>query len=172
MTQTLTIRGTALAVLLLFAGANHAAETQQSSSTTSSKPKLATTQVDETKTMDALLRAAQKLRESIQALAQQPAGPKRTQAMEAARDALVTTQRAMLDLPPETRVESVKKIEAKDWPKAAARLKEASETLNDALQTLSKQSAGKGRADAMAKARQALEKTQQAMLALPDYNPS
>jgi hypothetical protein len=35
---------------------------------------------------------------------------------------------------------------------------------------MSKMKDGKGRSDAVAKAREALEQTQQAMLALPDYS--
>ena len=119
--------------------------------------------------MDGLLTAAQKLRESIQQLARQEPGPKRDAAINAARDALLATQRAMLQLPPELRVEDVKVREAKDWPKAMARLDSAAQTLRESVEAMSKQPAGKGRDDAIATIQTALAETQKAMLALPEY---
>lgn len=50
-----------------------------------------------------LQQAAQKLREAVQAMAQQPAGPRRNEAMRQANDALFDTQQAMIQLPPELR---------------------------------------------------------------------
>ena len=52
-----------------------------------------------TKAMERLQQAAEQLRESVQAMSQQPAGPRRSQAAEAAREALLETQQAMLELP-------------------------------------------------------------------------
>src|SRR5688572_18606326 len=52
----------------------------------------------------ALERAAQRLRESIQSLAQKPAGSQRDQALSDARRALYDTQQSMMRLPPEYRV--------------------------------------------------------------------
>ena len=49
--------------------------------------------------MDRLQQAAQKLRESVQAMAQQPAGDRRNAAIREAREALGETQQAMIDLP-------------------------------------------------------------------------
>lgn len=49
------------------------------------------------------MRAAQRLRESIQALAQQKPGMERDIALNAAREALYDTQQAMIQLPPELR---------------------------------------------------------------------
>ena len=172
MQSVLRVNATSLAVMLaLAASGGYAAQSQSGGSAAGGKAEVMTTQVDHSKSMDALLRAAQRLRETIQARAQQPPGPKRAAALESARDALLLTQRAMLDLPPDVRVESVKVVEATEWPKAAARLEQASEKLREALQGMSKQPAGKGRTDAMAKARKALEETQQAMLTLPDFGP-
>jgi hypothetical protein len=56
-----------------------------------------------TVTMDRLMQGAQKLRESVQAMAQQPAGPGRNAAAAKAREALGETQQAMIDLPPQMR---------------------------------------------------------------------
>jgi hypothetical protein len=55
--------------------------------------------------MDRLRGAAQKLREAVQAMAQQPEGPRRNRAIEEAHDALLETQRAMIALPPELRAQ-------------------------------------------------------------------
>ena len=59
-----------------------------------------------TKSMERLQQAAQKLRESVQAMAQQPAGERRNKAAEEAREALLETQQAMLMLPPGLRTSS------------------------------------------------------------------
>ena len=50
-----------------------------------------------------LQQAAQKLRDAVQAMAQQPAGPQRNEAMKQANQALFDTQQAMVQLPPELR---------------------------------------------------------------------
>jgi hypothetical protein len=56
-----------------------------------------------TKSFERLKQAAQKLRESVQAMAQEPAGPRRDAAASAAREALIETQQAMVMLPPDLR---------------------------------------------------------------------
>jgi sporulation protein YlmC with PRC-barrel domain len=53
--------------------------------------------------MERLFQAAQRLRESVQSMAQQPAGDRRNQAMAQAREALLHTQQAMVSLPPNLR---------------------------------------------------------------------
>ena len=53
--------------------------------------------------MDRLQQAAQKLREAVQAMAQQAPGDRRNAAMREAREAIVETQQAMIDLPPHMR---------------------------------------------------------------------
>ncbi len=59
-----------------------------------------------TKSMERLTEAAQKFRESIRTLAQEPPGPDRDMSMRAARKALLDTQQAMIDLPPRMRTRS------------------------------------------------------------------
>lgn len=137
---------------------------------TSNKAELRVGHVDHTRAMDNLLTAAQKFREAIQQLAQQEPGPKRDAAIEASRDGLLLTQKAMLQLPPEMRVEDVKVREAKDWPKAMARLDSAAQKLRESVEAMSKQPAGKDRDDAIGTVNRALAETQQAMLAIPEYN--
>ncbi|MGQ0752689.1 MAG: hypothetical protein ACT4PS_19380 [Betaproteobacteria bacterium] len=56
-----------------------------------------------TKSMERLQQAAQKLREAVQAMAEQPAGTKRNAAAREAREAILETQQAMVSLPPHLR---------------------------------------------------------------------
>ncbi len=53
--------------------------------------------------MERLQKAAQNLREAVQAMATQTAGSRRNEAMRQANDALLETQQAMVQLPPELR---------------------------------------------------------------------
>lgn len=162
---------TSLLIALLVGAGGLNTQAQTGSSTGSAgKAELKVGHVDHTRSMDGLLGAAQKFREAIQQLAKQEPGPKRDAAIEATRDALLLTQRAMLQLPPELRVEDVKIRDAKDWPKAMARLDSAAQKLRESVEAMSKQSAGKGRDDAVATVNKALAETQQAMLALPEYS--
>jgi sporulation protein YlmC with PRC-barrel domain len=55
------------------------------------------------KSMEKLQQAAQRLREAVQAMAAQQAGPQRNAAMKQVNDALTETQAAMAQLPPELR---------------------------------------------------------------------
>ena len=112
-----------------------------------------------------LQQAAEKLREAVQAMAQQPAGPQRNEAMDEARDALVETQRAMVRLPPELRRGAG--LEP-NYTQAAERLQEAARRLRDAVHEMTQQPAGKRRDQAIEQANRALLDTQQAMLELPD----
>jgi hypothetical protein len=50
--------------------------------------------------MDRLMQAAQRLREAIQAMATQPAGPHRNKAIKEANEALLETQQVMVTLLP------------------------------------------------------------------------
>ncbi len=67
------------------------------------RPAVPNTGLDYTQAMERLFQAAQRLRESIQAMAQQPPGERRNQAMAQAREALMSTQQSMVQLPPELR---------------------------------------------------------------------
>jgi hypothetical protein len=60
---------------------------------------------DYTKAMEKLQKAAQQLRESIQAMAQEPAGARRDDAIKQAQQALYDTTQSMVQLPPEMRTE-------------------------------------------------------------------
>jgi hypothetical protein len=66
---------------------------------TQAQPAVPAADVNHTQTMERLLQSAQSLRESIQAMAQRPAGEQRSMAMAQAREALISTQQAMVQLP-------------------------------------------------------------------------
>jgi hypothetical protein len=124
--------------------------------------------VDYSKSLESLLNAAHELRKSIQELAQQEVGPQSSAAIEASHEALLQTQRAMLRLPPDWRIDDVEVREAKEWPKVMARLDAATRSLENSLKTLSKRPDLDGWAEAMASVRRAISETEQAMLALPE----
>ena len=58
---------------------------------------------DYSRSMDRLFAAAQSLREAVQAMAQHFPSDRRDRAMDRAREALLETQQAMVQLPPEQR---------------------------------------------------------------------
>jgi hypothetical protein len=118
--------------------------------------------------MDELRRAAQRLRESIQSLAQQPAGPQREVALKSAREALWDTQQAMADLPPELRIaRSTPSGVAPNYAESMRDLQAAADRLYDAIHAMVRQPAGERRNDAVRQADEALRDTQTAMVWLP-----
>ncbi len=170
LVQATTKDGDQIMVLLNAPMMNSASSAQTgSSSSTGGNPQLLVRSLDHTRSMEELLEAAQKLRETIQALAQQPPGPQRKAALDSARDALLLTQRAMVQLPAELRVEGGHVHAASAWPKAMARLDEAARSLRESVQAMATQPAGERRNTAMATALKALTEAEQAMIALPDY---
>jgi hypothetical protein len=112
-----------------------------------------------------LQEAAQKLREAVQAMAQQPAGPRRNAAADEARQALVEAQSAMVWLPPDLR--KGEGIDHPNYTESMARLREAAQRLRDAVHAMAQQPAGPRRSEAIDEANQALFDTQQAMIQLP-----
>jgi sporulation protein YlmC with PRC-barrel domain len=120
MTIKQILSGTTLAAALLltpqFAAAqsspnqpaqNQPAQTRDGAFTrsdTQGQPAVPTSQ-NYTQSMERLFQSAQRLREAVQAMAQQPAGERRNQAMAQAREALRHTQQAMLQLPAGMRTE-------------------------------------------------------------------
>ena len=108
------------------------------------------------------LDAAPRLRDAIQAMAQQPAGTARNQAIRTANEALIDAQNAMLALPPELREGSGKTVDSR----AMRRLEQAAQQLREAVQAMAQQPAGAQRNEAARMAREALRETQQAMVDL------
>jgi exonuclease VII small subunit len=126
----------------------------------------ATAPTNYSQSMARLQQAAQKLREAVQAMAQQPPGPRRDAAAQQAREAIVETQGAMVALPPELRTGSNPGAGV-NYTASMARLQEAAQRLREAVQAMAQQPAGAGRNAAVLQANQALFDTQQAMLQLP-----
>lgn len=118
------------------------------------------------KSMEKLQRAAQSLREAVQAMAAQPAGKERNTAMEQARKALFDTQQAMMELPPELRTRSGKMSEA-DYSKSMEKLKQATQNLRDSAQAMATQPAGEGRNRAIQQVNEAILEANSAMVWLP-----
>jgi hypothetical protein len=125
-----------------------------------------------------LRHAAQRLRETIQALAQEPVGSGRAQAMSDARKALYDTQQAMLRLPEEYRVSGYVTSNAPVYRTSAAQnrtfggamqdLQLAADRLHDAIQSMAALPAGAHRNGAIRQAHEALAETQQALSSVPD----
>lgn len=115
-------------------------------------------------TMRRLLRAAQELRDASQAMAQEPPGPKRNEAMRAADQALHETQAAMLAMSPAMRRGDVP---GPGYAKARTRLQQASENLRQTLQDLEDRSSGPPGDRAIDRTDEALFEAQQAMADLP-----
>jgi hypothetical protein len=116
--------------------------------------------------MARLQEAAQRLRESIQAMAQQPPGPGRDKAIEQAHQALYDTQSAMIQLPSELRT-GPGSASQPNYTKSMDRLMQAAQKLRESVQAMAQQPAGEGRNKAADEAREALLETQQAMVMLP-----
>jgi hypothetical protein len=119
---------------------------------------------DYTKSVEKLQQATQHLRETVQSVAQKPAGPDRDRATEQAHQALLNTQRALAAVPdPGSKGPAI----APSYDESMAKLKKASERLHESVQALTKQEPGPRRNQAMDQARQAMWEAQQAMVGLP-----
>lgn len=120
--------------------------------------------------MARLQQAAQKLRESVQAMAKQSPGPARNKAMEQARQALYDTQTAMLRLPPELRTGgNLKMDQQENYTRSMERLMQATEKLRESVQAMAQQPAGAARNKAMEEAREAILEANLAMVYLPPH---
>lgn len=125
---------TAAAVALLGSAGLAAAQTQPSPmapsqppyhrADTPGRPAIPDSDVQYSPAMQRLFQAAQRLRESVQDMAQQPAGPRRDEAMQTAERALLTTQEAMVQLPESLRV-------TKEYSDTQAQLEETHRLLKD-----------------------------------------
>ncbi|MBL0419115.1 hypothetical protein JI739_02025 [Ramlibacter sp. AW1] len=115
-----------------------------------------------TQSMDKLTQAAQKLRESIQALAQKPPGKDRDTAMDKAQTALLETQQAMLALPPEMR--SMGTAATVSYDDSVKKMMKAADALRESVQAMAQRPAGSEREKAIRAANEALLETQSAMV--------
>jgi hypothetical protein len=114
-----------------------------------------------------LMDTADTLRTAIAQLAHRPAGPERDLALREANKALLTTQQAMLDLPPEYRpVPSTAATAGYDG--SVRNLMTAADTLRDSIHAMARQPAGARRTEAIRDANRALLDTQAAMVSAYD----
>ena len=122
----------------------------------------------DTQAMQRLRDSADNLRHSIQALAQQPPGPQRAQALDKANEALLETQQAMLALPPHLR--SWGEVSTADYDKSVRQLSASAASLRQAIQQMAQQPPGERRNQAIRTANRALWDTQMAMASA--YQPA
>jgi hypothetical protein len=156
-----TLSAVAAACTLALSGASVAAPTASTTAATDA-PNVLTDQPNRTPAMEQLLQSADRLRQSIQALAQQSPGPHRDAAIESARQALNETQRAMIDLPPELRAYEGS-LDWVEYGQAMERLKASAQELREAVHAMAREPAGERRNEAIEQANEALAETQQAM---------
>lgn len=132
--------------------------------------------------MQHLQKAAQRLRESIQTMAQEKPGARRNQAIKDAQDALLEAKQAMAQLPPELRNEAPGDAtgttsssgasgstgsSVPDASKAMERLQKAAQQLRESSQSMAQQPAGPRRNEAIRSSNRALMDVNEAMAQLP-----
>ena len=136
--------------------------------------------------MDRLQTGAQQLREAIQAMAQEPAGPRRNDAIRRAHEALMNTNSSMLQLPPELRGDAsaggvgatvgaggagvagaVYPNSDVEYTRAMEKLMKSAQSLREGIQALAQQQPGPARNEAIKQAQQALYDVNSAMIQLP-----
>ena len=179
----------ALAASIVFAGALAACDRESTTATappasppgntpapaaTTSQPEVQGPSADYNQALERLHKAAQGLRDSIQALAQKQPGPQRTVAIAMAHNALNATNQAMAQLPPEMRRDPAPATGSTgpvgsqpDDPQAVEALQKAAEQLRKSVQAMADEPAGERRDAAVKAAHQALYDTNQEMIQLP-----
>jgi hypothetical protein len=119
--------------------------------------------------MDRLVQASERLREAVRGLAAQPPGPQREGAITTARRALMETEQAMVQLPPELRSHLGAMSEA-DYASTMDKLEQAADRLHEAAQAMARQPAGDRRNEAIAQVNDAILEANHAMVQLPWEN--
>jgi hypothetical protein len=127
--------------------------------------------------MHELKASAQRLRDAVQEMAQQPAGPRRNAAISDANKALAQVKQAMVSLPeadrnargyavgsPSSSVGSGS-VGSKDYSKSMKELLDAAQRLRDSVHVMASEPAGSGRNSAIREVDRALFDTEQAMAA-------
>jgi len=113
--------------------------------------------------MRRLMDTADTLHTAVRELASRPPGPERDLALREANKALLVTQQAMLDLPPEYRPAPAKAATA-GYDGSVRNLMTAADTLRDSIHAMARQPAGERRNEAIRDANRALLDTQAAMV--------
>jgi hypothetical protein len=127
--------------------------------------------------MNELNASAQRLRDAVQEMAQQPAGPRRNDAIRDGNKALAEVKQAMASLPeadrnargyavgsPPSSVGSGS-TGSKDYSKSMKALLDAAQRLRDSVHVMASEPAGSGRNNAIHEVNRALFDTEQAMAA-------
>jgi len=154
----------AAAVAVLAGAAN--AQAPASPAPLSSPPVITirTEPVQHSPEMQRLAASAQQLRDAIQVLAQRAPGPERNVAIAKAQEALVRTQQAMLDLPPEYRTATTATTTVpRGYDQSVRSLMAAADTLRQSIHSMAREPAGERRNQAIRDANRALMDTQVAM---------
>jgi hypothetical protein len=143
------------------AGGTFAAQSTPPATNGSAQGTVIRTESVQTQSMQRLQQAADRLRESIQSLAQKQPGPGRDQALAEAHRALLRTQEAMVSLPPELR--SSGSVSISGYDESVRKLMKSADSLRYAIQQMAQQPAGNRRDEAIRDANRALLDTQAAM---------
>jgi hypothetical protein len=129
--------------------------------------------------MKELEASAQRLRDAVQDMAQQPPGARRNDAIQAANEALREVKDAMVNLPRNGRAAGGPavggtsanigsgSVASHDYSKSMKQLLEAAQRLRDAIHVMASLPAGNARSGAIHEADKALLDTQDAMASLP-----
>lgn len=162
MTRTRCLIVATLCLASLGAAAQSAAPAGAQSPSKSSGT-VVSTQPVYTEPMQKLMQSAQRLRESIQAMAQnKEPGASRDGAIRQAQAALLDTQRAMMELPPEMRSWGSTASTA-SYDESVKKLMAAADSLRESIQAMAQRPAGEARNQAIRQANEALLETQSAM---------
>ena len=116
------------------------------------------------KPIEDLLLAAQRLRDAIHAMLNEPAGTKRTEMIRAGDRALAEVENAMVNLPPELLTAQATES---TYKQSADRLQKATQNLHEAAQALAKDPDSKRRNETIKKIKVALQETHQLMHEIP-----
>lgn len=126
--MTSKLKGRALAI---WAGTGVAASGETPANTRSSSGAVTRTEPLDSHAMQRLKEAAERLRQSIQVLAQKAPGAERAAALDAAQTALIETQQAMIAMPPEMRRWGT--ASTVDYDKSVKALTQSAESLRQAV---------------------------------------
>ncbi|TFZ04276.1 hypothetical protein [Ramlibacter rhizophilus] len=118
----------------------------------------------QSKTVENLQNATNRLHESIKAMENKGEGKQRHEAITRAQKALIDTQQAMLALPDEMRQSPAFTMSTTEYNESVKKLMQAAESLRKSVQAMAQMPAGEARNKAIQQVNQALVDTQAAMV--------
>jgi hypothetical protein len=155
-----------LVVALALASGGAAAQGAASKQDSQPGSSAASAKAGQAQGMEKLQQSAQRLRESIQAMAQKKPGADRDRAIEKAHEALFETQRAMAALP--SGISRSGTAQSASYDESVKKLLNAADSLRDSIIAISQQPAGEKRDRAVEQAQQALWDTRLALVSAYD----